>query len=509
MIFASIEFGLYIIIVFIIYWFVARRNTTLQNAFLLAAGYVFYAWWDWRFLFLLIGVSTFNYLIGRGIDNYPAAEEEELIDAKAARQSRNRKLLLIIGVIANVLVLGVFKYYNFFIDSFIQMVAATGYDLPRSTTRFVLPVGISFYTFLSLSYIIDIYRETIKAEKSLMNVLLTLSFFPIIFAGPIQRPSTLLPQIKMARVFTYDRVVDGMRQFLWGAFAKLVLADQLAPFVADFFGNETYYSGSTLAMGLVFFGIQLYADFSGYSNMAIGIGSILGFRLMQNFNYPYFGRDITDYWKRWHISLTSWFRDYFFMPLSFTISYHTKSKKVLFIRTDLFVFIVASLITWMLTGLWHGANFTFMYWGLINGVLLVIYYLQRKPRKELFRKYGINNNNTALVIFERFFNLGVILLGLVFFRAENLSHALSFFTEMFDASLFTIPQFIGIKRAMLTTLLCIIFFIIEWKGRANLYPLEKMTLPWVKPVRYAFYYVIILVIFLFGGAHQQFIYFQF
>lgn len=509
MIFASIEFGLYLTIVFFIYWFIVKRNLLLQNGFLLAAGYIFYAWWDWRFLFLLIGISVFNYLIGRGIYSNPALEESREVSPEEARLARNRKLFLIAGVIVNILVLGVFKYFNFFIDSFIQMVALTGYELPRSTTRFVLPVGISFYTFLSLSYIIDIYRDTIKAEKSLMNVLLTLSFFPIIFAGPIQRPATLLPQIKTPRVFAYDRVVDGMRQFLWGAFAKLVLADQLAPFVADFFSNETYYSGSTLALGLVFFGIQLYADFSGYSNMAIGIGSILGFKLMQNFNYPYFGRDITDYWKRWHISLTSWFRDYFFMPLSFSISYNTKRKKVLLLRTDLFVFIVASLLTWMLTGLWHGANYTFMYWGLINGVLLVIYYLQRKPRKELFRKYGINNNNPALVIFERFFNLAVILLGLVFFRADNLAHALSFFSEMFDASLLTAPQFIGIKRAMLTSLLCIIFFIIEWKGRAGSYPLENLSLKWVKPVRYAFYYIIILVIFLFGGAHQQFIYFQF
>ncbi len=245
MIFASIEFGLYIIIVFAIYWFIVRRNLTLQNAFLLAAGYVFYAWWDWRFLFLLIGVSVFNYLIGWGIEINPAAEEGEAITVEKARKARNRKLFLVAGVVANVMVLGVFKYYNFFIDSFIQMVALAGYELPRSTTRFILPVGISFYTFLSLSYIIDIYRQTINAEKNLMNVLLTLSFFPIIFAGPIQRPSTLLPQIKASRLFQYERVADGLRQFLWGAFAKLVLADQLAPFVADFISN-LYTSSSSI-----------------------------------------------------------------------------------------------------------------------------------------------------------------------------------------------------------------------------------------------------------------------
>ena len=244
-----------------------------------------------------------------------------------------------------------FKYNNFFIDGFIDLVSAFGYNLPLHTTKIILPLGISFYTFISLSYIIDVYKKTTSANKNIIEVLLSLSFFPIILAGPIQRPSSLLPQISSKRVFRYDQVTDGLRQILWGLFVKVVVADNLAFYVNDIFNNYPEYNGSTLFLGVLLYSVQIYADFSGYSNMAIGTAKLFGFNLMQNFNYPYFSRNILDFWKRWHISLTTWFRDYIFLPISFSISWKIKSEKVLYIHTDIFIYIVASILTWFLTGL--------------------------------------------------------------------------------------------------------------------------------------------------------------
>ena len=232
-------------------------------------------------------------------------------------KNKNKKIWLIAGSIINIGILGVFKYYNFFIDSFVDLVSLVGYHLPRSTTKIIFPVGISFYIFLSLSYIIDIYKKNLKANRNIVEVLLALSFFPIILAGPIQRPSALIPQIVKKREFNYDQAVNGLRQILWGLFAKIVIADNLAVYVDDFFTNFTDYNGSTLFLGAGFYAVQIYADFSGYSNIAIGTAKLFGFNLIQNFAYPYFSRDIAEFWKKWHISLMNWFRDYVFLPYPF------------------------------------------------------------------------------------------------------------------------------------------------------------------------------------------------
>ncbi len=336
-------------------------------------------------MFLLVLLSLANYFIG--------------IQIEKNETNRKGKFWLISGLIANIGVLGVFKYFNFFIDGFINLVSLVGYDLPRSTTKIILPLGISFYVFLSLSYIIDIYKKNLNANRNIIEVLLALSFFPIILAGPIQRPVSLLPQITKRREFNYSQAVDGLKQILWGLFVKVVIADNLAVFVDDFFLNYSNYSGSTLLLGAIFYSIQIYADFSGYSDMAIGIAKLFGFSLMRNFAYPYFSRDITEFWKRWHISLTTWFRDYVFLPISFTVSWRIKGEKILFIKTDLFIYIVASTITWFLTGLWHGANYTFIIWGLIHGFFLIVYRIQKNPRKKLFKRIGITNNHIAHCIF--------------------------------------------------------------------------------------------------------------
>jgi D-alanyl-lipoteichoic acid acyltransferase DltB (MBOAT superfamily) len=491
MLFNSIGFAIFLPIVFIFYWFVTNKNLIIQNTFLLIASYFFYAWWDWRFLFLLAIISIFNYFIGIRIDK--------------TEIDKNKKIWLIAGLIINIGVLGVFKYYNFFIDSFIDLASLIGYNLPRSTTKIILPVGISFYIFLSLSYIIDIYKKNLNANRNIVEVLLALSFFPIILAGPIQRPLSLLNQIVKRREFNYDQAVNGLKQILWGLFAKVVIADRLAQNVDDIFSNYSKCSGSTLLLGAILFTIQIYADFSGYSNMSIGIGKLFGFNLMQNFAYPYFSRDITEFWKKWHISLTTWFRDYLFLPISFTISWKIKNGNVFFIKTDQFIYIVASIITWFLIGLWHGPRYTFIIWGMIHGLFLIIYHLQKNPRKKLFQRIGINNKNSVIVMGETLITLIIIMIAWVFFRANSLNEALIYINETFSKSLFTIPEI----RPKMTILSVFIFFIIEWFGRENQYAISLLGIKWIKPLRWAFYYSIILIIFFFAGKQQEFIYFQF
>lgn len=495
MLFNSIEFAFFLLIVFILYWLVIAKNVKSQNILLLLVSYIFYGWWNWRFVLLLIFISISNYFIGLKIDN---------IESK-----KRRKAWLSIGLLINIGILCVFKYYNFFIDSFIDLVSLFGYDLPRSTTLIILPLGISFYTFLSLSYIIDIYKNSLKAYENIVDVLLTLSFFPIILAGPIQRPASLLPQISSRREFDYGFAVDGLRQILWGLFTKVVIADNLSPFVDDIFKNYSNYSGSTLMVGAVFYSIQIYADFSGYSNIAIGIGKLMGFKLMQNFAYPYFSRDISEFWKRWHISLTTWLRDYLFIPLSFSLSWRIHKDKVLYIKLDLFIYIVVSTLTWFLTGLWHGANYTFILWGLVHGCLLILYHIQRKPRKWLFKRLGINNDNFFIVVAESLLTLLIVALAWVFFRADNIGQAMNSLSQMFSGSLFSTPHFPGSRKALSILAMVMVFMILEWYGKEHQFAISHIGEKWVKSLRFAFYSSLILAIFLLSVEEQQFIYFQF
>jgi len=487
--FNTVEFGVFLLIVFIIYWSV-RSSCRIQNILLLVASYVFYGWWDWRFLILLISVSFFNYLIAQKLD--------------ASKTLWHRRVFLITGLVINLGMLGLLKYFNFFIEGFIDFVSLFGYQIEGTTIDIILPLGISFYTFLSLSYLLDISRGTISAEKNLLNVLLTLGFFPIILAGPIQRPSSLLPQIRTPRIFDYQQVSDGLRQILWGLFVKIAVADNLMPFVDEVFENYSGNPGSMLLAGALSYTVQIYADFSGYSHIAIGTASILGFRLMKNFNYPYFVRDITDFWKRWHISLTTWFRDYLFMPVSFSISWTIKTEKVLLIRTDLFIYIIAGLLTWFLTGLWHGANYTFLIWGLLHGSLLILYKIQSKPRKLILKKLKTDNKNIWVAIPECLFTLLFIVITWVIFRAESVHESMEYLKGMFSPSLFSSPGDLPVKEIALALL----FLIIEFVQRDKLHALQfdKLKVVWV---RWSIYASLVIIILLFGGGAQKFIYFQF
>ena len=491
MLFNSVEFALFLPVVFVLYWFVVHKYLKAQNLLLLAASYFFYGFWDWRFLILLALLSLINYFVGI------------LIDSGSSNFARRTWLLT--GLTINLGVLIIFKYLDFFIDSFVDLVALFGYNLPDATIRIILPLGISFYVFLSMSYIIDIFTKSLTPTKSLVDVLLTLSFFPIILAGPIQRPISLLPQIRAKREFDYNTTVDGLRQILWGLFTKVVIADNLSPFVNIIFSNYNNYSGSTLLVGAGFYMVQIYADFAGYSNIAIGTAKLFGFRLMQNFAFPYFARDIAEFWRKWHISLTTWFRDYIFLPLSFTLAWKIKRDRFWLIKKDLFIYIFASSVTWILTGLWHGSQYTFILWGAIHGLFLIVYRIQIKPEKVLFKILKLSNKNKALVITETAITLCIVLMAWIFFRSESAGQAVEYISRIFSASLFTIPE---IKPFMLT-ILTIVFFTIEGYGKNSDYAFDQLCSRIHLIPRWILYLCLTGLIFYYGNEPQQFIYFQF
>ncbi|MBE0675624.1 MAG: MBOAT family protein [Bacteroidales bacterium] len=490
MLFNSLEFAIFLPVVYVCYWYLAGKKLPSQNSFLLAASYLFYGFWDWRFLMLLVAISLLNYLFG--------------IKIGTSTKEGSKRFWLIAGLAINLGTLAGFKYYNFFIDSFVDLISLTGYHLPRSTTSLILPLGISFYIFLSVSYILDIFKNKLEPGRNLIEVLLSLSFFPIILAGPIQRPLLLLPQIRSRREFNYNQVSDGLKQIVWGLFVKIVIADELAPYVDDIFANMSQYSGSTLLVGALYYSIQIYADFSGYSNVAIGTAKLFGFNIMRNFAYPYFARDITEFWRRWHISLTTWFRDYVFLPLSFTFSWKLNSDRVLFIKSDMFIYICASLITWFLTGLWHGANYTFIIWGLIHGLFLIFYYWQKRPRKRLLRKLGIKNDHILLVLTESAITLFIVMVAWVFFRSESINQAGFYLSEMVSSSLFTKPE----VHPVLISLITLGFILAEWFQRGSEHALQISKIR-NGGLRAGIYYSVVLLILFYSGGNQEFIYSQF
>ena len=407
-----------------------------------------------------------------------------------------RKLLLWISIIVNLGFLGFFKYYNFFLDNFAAAFSFFGNEIHASSLRVILPVGISFYTFQTMSYSIDVYRRKLEPTKDFIAFSAFVSFFPQLVAGPIERATNLLPQFYTKRKFDYANAVDGMRQILWGLFKKIVIADNCAEYANLIFNNSGEYSGSTLVLGVLFFTFQIYGDFSGYSDIAIGTARLFGFTLMRNFAFPYFSRDIAEFWRRWHISLSTWFRDYLYIPLGGSIG-GMRMK----IRNTFIIFIVS--------GFWHGANWTFIVWGALNAIYFLPLLLTENNRNNL----DIVAQGRSLPTLRE---LGLIVLTFsltmfawIFFRAESMTHAFSYIGEILSPSLFTIPAFDGFNKAMITLVLIVGFVITEWRGREHQYAIAAMWLGWKRPYRYAMYYAIIMLIFLFGGTEQQFIYFQF
>lgn len=481
MLFNSIEFAIFLPIVFLLYWLVTDK-VKLQNSLLLVASYVFYGWWDWRFLFLIVFSSSVDYLVGIGL-------------SKTNKQGR-RKLLLLLSILVNLGFLGFFKYFNFFAESFADAFTLLGKELEPTRLNIVLPVGISFYTFQTLSYSIDVYRRKLEPTRDAVSFFAFVSFFPQLVAGPIERATNLLPQFYTKRTFDYHKAVDGMRQILWGLFKKVVIADNCAHFADRIFGNYADLNGSTLLLGAVFFAFQIYGDFSGYSDIAIGTARLFGFDLMKNFSFPYFSRDIAEFWRRWHISLSTWFRDYLYIPLG-----GSRGGAWMKIRNTTLIFLVS--------GFWHGANWTFLLWGLLNALYFLPLILTKNHRRNLdvVAQGRLFPSIRELVQMSLTFLLTV--LAWIFFRAESIHMSFNYIGEIFSSSLFQLPENFGGMAAVKTAFIVCLFLLVEWRGRENQYALEKTGLQWRPVFRYALYYIIIIAIFWFSGDPQQFIYFQF
>ena len=478
MLFNSLDFALFLPIVFCLYWFVAQKSLKIQNLLLLAASYFFYACWDWRFLFLLVFSTFLDYYTGLRIHN--------------AANSKLRKLWLVISVVVNLGFLISFKYYNFFIESFAALISVAGFNPNFSSLNVILPVGISFYTFHGLSYVFDIYNRKIIPTTNGVNYSLFVSFFPLLVAGPIERATHLLPQVEVPRKFDRSKTIDGLRQILWGLFKKVVIADSCADFANQIFNHSGDYSGSSLVMGALFFTFQIYCDFSGYSDIALGTARLFGFELLRNFSFPYFSRDIAEFWRRWHISLSSWFRDYLYIPLG-----GSKGGTWMKVRNTFIIFIVS--------GFWHGANWTFIIWGALNAIYFLPLLLTNQNRTNL----EIVAQGKLVPTLKEFLNMGITfsltVFAWIFFRAENVSHALSYISGIFTSSLFSFPTVFPLSLLGLL----FVFFFIEWTGRERQYAIAHTGFKWARPLRWTFYYVLFFLIFLYAGKEQQFIYFQF
>ena len=406
-----------------------------------------------------------------------------------------RKFWFWLSISVNLGFLGFFKYYNFFIESFTEFLGGFGIQAHPWTLKIILPVGISFYTFHGLSYVIDIYKRRISAEKNLVDYAVFVSFFPLLVAGPIERATHLLPQIKNNRTFNYSQAVSGLRQILWGLFKKIVIADNCAHYVNIIFNDYNDFNGSTLALGAVLFAFQIYGDFSGYSDIALGTARLFGIELLKNFNFPYFSRDIAEFWRRWHISLSSWFKDYLYIPLG-----GSKGGDLMRIRNTFIIFLVS--------GFWHGANWTFIVWGFLNALFIMPSIIFKTNRDNL----DIVAKDSLLPTFKEFTAMAVTFtlttLAWVFFRSDSVSQAVAIIGEIVSISFFTKPDFPGIGLILPTLILLVSFIIIEWLGRKSNFAIENVFLT-NKVLRYAFYYVLIVILVLYKGPEQEFIYFQF
>ena len=478
MLFNSINFAIFLPIVFLLYWGVSKNNLKFQNILLLIASYYFYACWDFRFLFLLIFSTLLDYYSGIKIEN--------------STSDKNRKFWFWLSILINLGFLGVFKYYNFFIDSIQDVVSVFGHKIDMWSIKVILPIGISFYTFHGLSYVIDVYKKQIQAEKNFINYAVFVCYFPLLVAGPIERATHLLPQIKRKRNFNYAQAVDGLRQILWGLFKKIVIADNCAEYANLIFNNSDDYSGSTLVMGALFFTFQIYGDFSGYSDIALGTSRLFGMELLKNFNFPYFSRDIAEFWRRWHISLSSWFKDYLYIPLGGSVG-GLKMK----IRNTFIIFLVS--------GFWHGANWTFIVWGALNALYFLPLLLSNTNRNNMKIVAYDKNWPTFKELVSILITFTLTVFAWIFFRANSLTHAITYIKDIFTSKLISLPEI----RPTYVIILVLIFIFIEWVGRRNNYAIEKLFFDNSVLVRWSFYFALMIAIFIFSTKEQEFIYFQF
>ena len=481
MLFNSFEFLLFLPIVFLLYWFVFRGRRW-QNLLIVIASYVFYGWWNWRFLLLIALTSFCSY--GSG-----------LLIERCKGNRKAQRAVSVFNIVFNIGILAVFKYYDFFVENLDALFRLLGFHLDWVTLNLILPVGISFYTFQALSYTIDVYRGNIRTSHDIIEFFAYISFFPQLVAGPIERATNLLPQFQSKRTFDYAKAVDGCRQMLWGFFKKIFIADKCAAIVDAYWGQYGELPGLTLLVLGILFSFQIYCDFSGYSDIAIGCARLFGFNLMRNFNFPYLSRSVPDFWRRWHISLTSWFRDYIYFPLG-----GSRCNKWKVIRN---IYIVLGI-----SGLWHGANWTFVCWGLFHATLLSIYKLYNintKYETVVLQKYFVPKIKELLQITLTFL---LVVIGWIIFRAETLQQAVDYFSAMLTNGFLTPFSMIYGKKILF---LGILLLIVEWLQRDKQHVLQFSN---IKPfnfrfVRWGVYYLLIYLIFRGAGASQTFIYFQF
>lgn len=467
MIFNSITFLLFFPIFFFSYWFVFGKSTKNQNKLILVGSYIFYGWWDPRFLVLILISSIVDYLIGLGLSK----NQDKII----------RRRLLWISILFNIGVLAIFKYYNFFLDNFILFLDVFGIKLISTVgLKIILPVGISFYTFQTLSYTIDVYYRKINPTDDFIAFASFVSFFPQLVAGPIERASNLLPQILSPRKFSYKGSFIGLRLIIWGMFKKVVIADSLAPVVDQIFSSYTNLDAITLWIGALFFAFQIYCDFSGYSDIAIGTSRLLGFRLMSNFKFPYFSSNISEFWRRWHISLSTWFRDYLYIPLG-----GSKGSLISSIRNVLIIFLIS--------GLWHGANWTYVFWGFYHGILFLPFFIFRKNPQFPIIKVPAFLRSTLSVGLTFIF----VLIGWVFFRSDNLLNAFQYIELMFN---------FASNNGLYKRHLIMVLLFVTFERFLNM----QETILWGGwKVRFLIDSILILLILLYFGENNSFIYFQF
>ncbi len=477
MLFNSISFLIFLPVVFILYWGLFKRSLKLQNIFLLLASYLFYGWWDYRFLALIAASTLVDYFIGRFLQ-------------KTGNET-HRKLLLSLSLIFNLGLLGFFKYYNFFIESWIDSWANLGVEMQVSSLNIILPVGISFYTFQTLSYTIDVYRRKIEPTSDIINFSVFVAFFPQLVAGPIERAKHLLPQFSKKRIFNEEQAISGIHLILWGLFKKIVIADSCAVYVNAIFDDYENMNSASLLLGAFYFAFQIYGDFSGYSDIAIGTGRLFGFDLMRNFNFPYFSRNIAEFWRRWHISLSTWFRDYLYIPLG-----GSRGSKWQQVRNVFIIFLVS--------GFWHGANWTFVIWGGLHALFFLPLLLGDQNRNHLNQVAEDKLLPSFRELLQMMFTFGLTSFAWIFFRADSLFDAVNFIKRIFTDLRFAL-QYLSIERYNVEMLLIIgIFVFLEWFHRHLEHPFSG-TFKWVKII------LIILMLLTLGvySDQQEFIYFQF
>ena len=477
MLFNSIAFLIFLPIIFILYWCVFNKNYKFQNMLLLAASFYFYGCWDWRFLFLLVFSILLDYFSGIQIEN--------------SKTKKQATFWLVLSIGINLGFLGFFKYYNFFIENFAELLKTFGFGVNMWMLKVILPVGISFYTFHGLSYVIDVYKKRIPAERNYVDYAVFVSYFPLLVAGPIERATHLLPQIQRKRSFDYERAKDGMAQILWGFFKKMVIADNCAPIVNEIFTNYHTESASNLVLGAVLFAFQIYGDFSGYSDIALGTSRLFGIELLKNFSYPYFSRDIAEFWRRWHISLSSWFRDYLYIPLG-----GSKGGLWMKIRNTFIIFLVS--------GFWHGANWTFIIWGGLNALFFLPLLIAEKNRHHLEVVAMGKIIPSFREIFSILITFALTCFAWIFFRAASVSDAIGYIKGIFSPSLFSFPA------AFHPVLAGLIIFMLgmEWMNRTHDYGLKVQERKWwIQAVIYIVVAYLTLNFANFGS--NEFIYFQF